>query len=168
MDTDLFRSSVTDFMDRHPDWVIDGNYSKVDDLVQARCTDIVWLDLPFPRMMWRLVSRSVRRVLYRTELWNGNREGLRNLLSTDPAESVIRGAIVTHHRFSGRFDRLRSDPRMTGVRFHRVREKASTRSSIEAMTGTASSSSPIRRHRPFLDHSSRSSLESNWRCSSRP
>ena len=112
--------------------------------MQARCTDIVWLDVPFPRVMWQLVSRSVRRVIFRTELWNGNREGLRNLLSTDPEESVIRWAIKTHHQFPGRFDRLRADPRMTDVRFHRVRGKASTRSLIEEMAGSVSASSSAR------------------------
>ena len=146
LDTELFRSSVTDFMDRHPDWVIDGNYSKVADLVQARCTDIVWLDVPFPRVMWQLVSRSLRRVLFRTELWNGNREGLRNLLSTDPEESVIRWAVKTHHQFPGRFDRLRADPRMNDVRFHRLRGKASARSLIQDLTGSASASSSTRQH----------------------
>ena len=144
LDTDLFRGQVTEFMDRHADWVIDGNYSKVADLVQARCTDIVWLDVPFPRVMWQLVSRSVRRVIFRTELWNGNREGLRNLLSTDPEESVIRWAIKTHHQFPGRFDRLRADPRMTDVRFHRVRGRASTRSLIEELAGSVSASSSAR------------------------
>ena len=146
LDTDLFRSSVTDFMDRHPDWVIDGNYSKVADLVQARCTDIVWLDVPFPRVMCQLVSRSLRRVLFRTELWNGNREGLRNLLSTDPEESVIGWAIKTHHQFPGRFDRLRADPGMTDVRFHRLRGKASARSLIEDLNGSAAASSSTPQH----------------------
>ena len=146
LDIDLFRRSVIDFMDRHPDWIIDGNHSKVADLVQARCTDIVWLDRPFLRVMWQLVSRSVRRVLFRTELWNGNREGFRNLRSTDPEESVIRWAIKTHHQFPGRFDRLRADPGMTDVRFHRLRGKASARSLIEDLTGSASASSFTRQH----------------------
>ena len=143
---DVFRRSVIDFMDRHPDWVIDGNYSKVADLVQARCTDIVWLDVPFPRVMWQLVSRSVRRVLFRTELWNGNREGLGNLLSMDPEESVIRWAIKTHHQFPGRFDRLRADPRMAGVRFHRLRGKATEHDLFEDLNGSAAASSSTRQH----------------------
>ncbi len=143
---DVFRRSVIDFMDRHPDWIIDGNYSKVADLVQARCTDIVWLDVPFPRVMWQLVSRSVRRVIFRTELWNGNREGLRNLLSADPEESVIRWAIKTHRQFPGRFDRLRADQRMADVRFHRLRGKATEHDLFEDLNGSAAASSSTRQH----------------------
>ena len=40
----------------------------------------MWLDLP--RRVWlpRLVRRTVSRIVRREELWNGNRETLRNVL----------------------------------------------------------------------------------------
>lgn len=138
LDTDLFRGQVTDFMDRHADWVIDGNYSKVADLVQARCTDIVWLDVSLPRVMWRLAGRTLRRVIFRTELWNGNREGLRNLLSTDPEESVIRWAMKTHREFPRRFERLQADSSLTDARFHRLAGKASALALLDELGGSAS------------------------------
>ena len=62
-------------------WVVDGVYrGKLGDLTLERADTVVWLDLP--RRVWvpRLVRRTVRRVVLREELWNGNRESLRNVL----------------------------------------------------------------------------------------
>jgi adenylate kinase family enzyme len=63
-------------------WVIDGSYrGKLGDLVLDAADTVVWLDLP--RSVWlpRLVARTIRRVVRREELWNGNRETLRGAVS---------------------------------------------------------------------------------------
>ncbi|MEH1129765.1 hypothetical protein [Micromonospora sp. CPCC 206061] len=46
-------------------------------------------DLPRHTVMRQIISRAVRRVAFRVELWNGNRERWRNLFTRDPNESVI-------------------------------------------------------------------------------
>jgi len=59
-------------------WVIDGAYrGEIGDLVLERADTVVWLDLP--RCVWvpRLIARTVRRIVLRETLWNGNRETLR-------------------------------------------------------------------------------------------
>lgn len=89
-----FRARVDAFTSG-PAWVMDGNYSKARDIGWARADTLVWLDYPLPVVMWRAVSRSLRRVMTREELWNGNRESWRNLLSP---EAPIRWAWTTHRR----------------------------------------------------------------------
>lgn len=62
-------------------WVVDGSYrGKLGDLVLEAADTVVWLDLP--RRVWlpRLLRRTVRRIVLREELWNGNRESLRGVL----------------------------------------------------------------------------------------
>lgn len=64
-------------------WVIDGSYqSKIGQLVLGSADLVVWLDLPlptwFPRLLWRTLSRASTG----EELWNGNRESLRNALAS--------------------------------------------------------------------------------------
>ncbi|HEY9640241.1 MAG TPA: shikimate kinase [Coleofasciculaceae cyanobacterium] len=82
--TEVFREQVDQALvgDR---WVIDGNYSRVRDLVWSRADTIVWLDYPF----WLVFNRIVRRTLWRSfsqqELWNGNRESLQKAFSQDSA-----------------------------------------------------------------------------------
>ncbi len=62
-----------------PAWVIDGNYREVRDLVWRRAEMLVWLDYSLALIYWRLLRRSLRRIVTREELWNGNRESMRGL-----------------------------------------------------------------------------------------
>jgi adenylate kinase family enzyme len=80
-------------------WVVDGNYRAVRDLVWARAQLIVVLDLPRWRVLAQLLRRTVTRGATRAELWNGNRESLRNLVSTDDGRNVVLWSWRTHHRY---------------------------------------------------------------------
>jgi adenylate kinase family enzyme len=64
-------------------WVVDGNYAMVRDLVWGSASHLVWLDYAWPVIMRRVIGRSLRRVVLRTELWAGNRERWRLLLRPD-------------------------------------------------------------------------------------
>jgi adenylate kinase family enzyme len=55
-------------------WVVDGNYSKVRDIVWSRADTVVWLDYPLLVILGQLAWRTLRRVITREELWQGNRE----------------------------------------------------------------------------------------------
>jgi len=60
-------------------WVIDGSYErKLGDLVLDAADLVVWLDLSMWIWLPRLARRTWRRARRREELWNGNRESLRN------------------------------------------------------------------------------------------
>ena len=81
--TDVFRQRVADAVSGDA-WVVDGNYSAVRDLVWPRAALLVWLNLPYRVVAWRLLWRTLRRVFNKEELWNGNREEFRTqFLSTD-------------------------------------------------------------------------------------
>ena len=61
-------------------WVIAGGYwAKLGDLVLGNADTVVWIDLPVRIWLPRLIRRTIRRVVHREELWNGNRETLRNV-----------------------------------------------------------------------------------------
>jgi adenylate kinase family enzyme len=93
--TDVFRARVADALNTDT-WVVDGNYCKVRDIVWTRADTIIWLDYPLPVILVRLFRRTVRRVVTREELWNGNRETLRGtLLSRD---SLLLWALKTYRR----------------------------------------------------------------------
>lgn len=80
-------------------WVIDGNYDEIRDLVWPRADLVVVLDLPRRVVMRQLVTRSVGRAALRHELWNGNRESFRNLVSTDDERNVVLWSWRTLHRY---------------------------------------------------------------------
>jgi adenylate kinase family enzyme len=75
-----------------PAWVIDGTYSTVRHLIWRRADCAVWLDLPRLLVTSRVLRRTVRRLATRQELWNGNRDRWRDLLSTDPRRSTVAAA----------------------------------------------------------------------------
>jgi adenylate kinase family enzyme len=78
-------------------WVIDGTYSrKLGDLVTGAADVVVWLDLPVRVWMRRLVRRTWRRMRGREQLWNDNRELLRNVIWG--RESLFVYAIRSHFR----------------------------------------------------------------------
>ncbi len=78
-------------------WIVVGNYGQVRDLVWPNADTLIWLDLPLPLVMWRLVRRTVRRAANKTELWGtGNRETFRNSFLS--RQSILLWALKTHRR----------------------------------------------------------------------
>jgi adenylate kinase family enzyme len=59
-ETGRFRDQVADVVSADA-WVVDGNYSRVRDLVLGRATWTVAIDLPFWANVWRVTARSVGR-----------------------------------------------------------------------------------------------------------
>ena len=101
-------------------WVIDGNYSVVRPIVWARADTVVWLDLPRRTVMRQVVWRTLRRAVTRQELWNGNREPLRNFLTWEPEESVISWAWHNHATYRDRYAAAAADPANAHLTFIRL------------------------------------------------
>jgi adenylate kinase family enzyme len=80
--TDVFRKRVEQSLSSDS-WVVDGNYSKVRDIVWSRADTVVWLDYSLPVIMTRLLRRTLRRVVAQEELWSGNRETWQQTFSRD-------------------------------------------------------------------------------------
>ena len=99
LDTLEFRSRVGAFV-LGAEWVVDGNYARTRDLVMPRADIVVWLRVGRSLVMRQMVRRTCARVLLRRELWNGNRESLRNVLSLDPERSIVAWA----WRMYGKYD----------------------------------------------------------------
>jgi adenylate kinase family enzyme len=101
-------------------WVMDGNYSVVRPIVWARADTVVWLDLPRRTVMRQVVWRTLRRAVTRQELWNGNREPLRNFLTWEPEESVISWAWHNHATYRDRYAAAAADPANAHLTFIRL------------------------------------------------
>ena len=109
-------------------WVIDGNYSStVQSLVWARADTVMWLDPPRRSVMPRIIWRTIRRIVLRQELWNGNRERLRNLLSWDPEQSVISWAWHHYPVYRQRYTAAVADPRFAHLTFIRIGDPTALR-----------------------------------------
>jgi adenylate kinase family enzyme len=97
-------------------WITDGTYhALLGDPVLGRAETFVWLDLPVPLVMWRLVRRTRERSKHKIELWNGNFEG-------SWRESL---GYVIWPAFKAAFSNRRTVPERVGrhphLRVHRLR-----------------------------------------------
>ena len=126
-----FRTRVDAFTSQ-PAWVMDGNYSKARDIGWARADTLVWLDYPAWVVYSRLVRRTLRRVLTREELWNGNRETWRGARAPD---APLRWFWRTHWR------RRRETPGLVakypGLRLLRLRSPAEARAWLAGVGQTS-------------------------------
>ena len=118
LETGEFRQRVSEFT-AGPAWVVDGNYSKVRDIVWSRADTVLWLDPPRHRVMRQLIPRTLRRMATRAELWNGNREDWRFLFNRE--ESILAWAWTSHHKYRERYLSAQGDPANAHLTFIRLR-----------------------------------------------
>lgn len=120
-------------------WVIDGNYRTVvvEGPVWERADTVVWLALPRSVVMRQIVRRTVRRVVTRQPLWNGNRETLANLARWEPEENIIRWAWVSHAKYEARYSAAAADPRFAHLRFIVLRSHAEADAWLAALARPA-------------------------------
>ena len=98
---ELFRHRVEREI-RDGGWIVVGIYGQVRDLTWKAADTLVWLDLPFPVVMWRLLRRTIRRVFTKEDLWGtGNRESLAGAFFS--RQSILLYALKTHRRNRERF-----------------------------------------------------------------
>ncbi|GAB4569168.1 MAG: AAA family ATPase [Anaerolineae bacterium] len=127
---DVFRARVIDALtgDR---WVVDGNYSKVRDVVWPRADTVVWLDYPFLTVLRQLVWRTVRRITRRELLWGTNRESLRALFSRD---SIILWMLQTYHRRRREYPELFRQAEHAHLTVIRLTHPAETRTWLDTLS----------------------------------
>jgi adenylate kinase family enzyme len=136
LDDDTFRARVGQATEGRG-WVVDGNYSGVQDIVWPRADTVVWFDLPYGVVMARTIRRTVRRVVTRQVLWNGNREPWSNLCSWKPEKSIIAWAATRHAVYRQRYGDAERDPRWAGLDFVRLRSQCEADAFLDGVTITA-------------------------------
>ena len=151
---EVLRSRVDAAMAAAPDgWVSDGTYhSKLGVSVVERADTLVFLDLPFLLTLGRVVRRTIRRSLRREELWNGNRETLRN--SFFSRDSIV-WWVITQHGKTRRKWPARYAP-LTHLEVVRLRSPREVREFLQSIQPTESMSgssngSDLQNTPPFVE-----------------
>ncbi|MFI1917805.1 hypothetical protein [Nocardia sp. NPDC020380] len=138
MPKDEFQAAVADRLAQDA-WVADGNYhGKLGDLVWTRADTVVWFDLPRRVVMRQIVKRTLTRALTGRELWNGNTENWRNMLSLNPERSVIMWAWKTHPENRARYLAAQTNPAYRHITFIRLRSRRDAAAFIAAETRAGS------------------------------
>jgi adenylate kinase family enzyme len=101
-------------------WVVSGNYSDVRAILWPRATAVIWLNFGLPIVLWRALTRTVRRVATRETLWHGNRESFRRSFLS--RESILVWVVSTFHRRRRQFGALQANnpyPNLSWVELER-------------------------------------------------
>lgn len=129
-----FRAEITEFA-RAGHWVIDGNYVShgVGDVVWPAADTVVWLDPPRRVVMWRVIRRTLRRVITREELWNGNREPWGNLWNPRPEKNIIVWSWTRFHHYRDRYERALADGAWDHLDVRRLRTKGEVAAFLDGL-----------------------------------
>ena len=114
-------------------WVTSGNYiGDAQDLVWGRADTVVYLDMPTPLLVRRVITRSWGRrgVL----LWGTNTETFWPQLKFWSRDSLIYFAVTTTRRRRKQFEGWQADPRWAHIRFHRLRSPREVERFLTAVT----------------------------------
>lgn len=119
---ELFHQRIRDVIAEDA-WVLAGNYTgKQQHVSWPRADTIIWLDLSLATALRRSWLRSWRRWRTQEELWNGNRERMREHLALwDPDQSLLAYTVRTHRRRREQFEAAMRDPRWSHITFVRLR-----------------------------------------------
>jgi len=105
-------------------WVLDGNYDRTRSIKWKRVQTVIYLDLPFYIVLYRIIRRSVVRGLKREELWAGNRESVWKHFFT--RDSMILWTISSFHQIRERYTKAFALPENSHIRFVRLRSRKET------------------------------------------
>lgn len=86
-------------------WVADGNYSVVRDILWQRGTMVIWLNYSRLTVMTRVFRRTVRRAIFQTPLFSGNRESWR--MSFFSRDSILLWAWTSYSSVQETYRKIR-------------------------------------------------------------
>ena len=111
-------------------WITEWQYDDVRPLLLERADTFVWLDLPFPLILWRVTVRTVRRAVTHEALWGGNHESPLHKIFTDKS-NMIRWSIASRNQIHDELPTIvREHP---DLRIVRLRSRRQVRQLLEVL-----------------------------------
>ena len=107
-------------------WVTAGSYTApAQRAFWPRLTTIIWLDLPAPLLVYRVLHRSWRRWREAELLWGTNRESFwPHLALWRGEESLVWWIVTQHNRKRRQMKKAMAAPRWAHIRFVRLASSA--------------------------------------------
>ncbi len=103
-------------------WVVAGSYMNFSERIfWDRLETVVWLDLPLPLVLRRVLTRSWRRWRSKEHLWGTNYENFWDQLAVwRKEESLLWWAVTQHPKKRRSLIAKMADPRWSHIRFIRL------------------------------------------------
>ena len=105
-------------------WVAAGSYSRSRPIFWSRVETVVWLDLPMPLLLYRVIRRSWKRARSKEPLWGSNWERFWPQFALWRGSKSLIYWILFHHRRKRRqMLGCSIDPQWSHIRFIRLRSR---------------------------------------------
>jgi adenylate kinase family enzyme len=99
-------------------WIVEGNFSKLADVVWHRADTLIWLDFPLPLILYRITRRSLRQLAGREDSAAGRLTWSRAFFAR---RSLLRTAIRKYRANRPRYARQMAETADLGVHVVRLR-----------------------------------------------
>jgi len=126
-----FRGRIENAMALNEGWVIHGNYGKVRDLTWRRANIVIWLDYSLPVVFWRVLKRSLVRIVTNESLWAGNRETFRKTFFSK--DSILLWSLQTYRLRKRQYEELLQMPTHAHIRILRFKTPKQTERFLRAV-----------------------------------
>jgi adenylate kinase family enzyme len=111
------------------EWIVDGNYRNVRDLIWRRATAIIWLNYPFTVVFRQALTRTLRRLLSQQPLYGGNCESFRGAFLT--ADGIPWWVIRTHGKRRREYPMVLSQPEYRHLKVFELKSHAEAKALLE-------------------------------------
>jgi len=125
--------SRADEATRAPGWVVAGNYRITRPITWSRAEAIIWLDYSLWVIFWRLFRRTWKRIAFKEELWNGNREHLLTQLKLWSDESLFHWLFKTYWRRKREYPQLFAQPEYSHLKIIHFKTPHETEKWVESL-----------------------------------
>ena len=112
-------------------WILDGNYDRTQHIKWDKVDQIIFLDMPFYLVLFRIIKRSLIRSLTRKKLWAGNQENILKHLFTK--DSLILWVIKTFHKNRREYSLLENNNEIPNINFIRLKSKRQLKAFYESL-----------------------------------
>lgn len=107
-------------------WVAAGNYHVVRNIVWSRAQAIIWLDYPFNVVLWRLLTRTIRRSVTKEKLFSDNVENFWTHLKVWSQDSLFNWLFKTYWRRKQEYPKLFAQPENSHLKIIHLKSPAET------------------------------------------
>ncbi|MDP8238758.1 MAG: hypothetical protein P9X24_06695 [Candidatus Hatepunaea meridiana] len=110
-------------------WIIDGNYTILNDIIWSKATTILWLNLPFYLIFYRAITRTIGRIFTKEELFSGCYETFCQSFFTK--DSIIWWVITTWRKKRNQYRQIFDNPTNMNIDYIEIRSPGETEQLIE-------------------------------------
>jgi len=101
-------------------WVLDGNYTRTTAIKWEAVDTVIWIDFSFPRTLYQVISRSIRNLITKKELWpgTGNRQTIQRFFSKD---SIVLSTIKVYRKNRRKYLKMMNSSEYAHIEFVQLR-----------------------------------------------